>query len=123
MLLLEKGDGDAGEWYQEIHYQKGVGTDWDIGAMSNLLTANTGLGLAGRIIAGYVWLCNRYRDNKDKIYLCGASRGALIARSIGGWVALHGLLKRKTIILKDDPAILDMYEKYKQKMPADVTVR
>ncbi len=46
------------------------------------------------IMAGYAWLCSRYRPG-DRIMLFGYSRGAYAARSLAGFIGNVGLLHRR----------------------------
>lgn len=117
----EMEDSEGKKWYQEVHYQTGIGSDWaECGYyLLNYFTAMTGKGISLRIKAAYVWFCNRYREG-DEIYLSGYSRGAFIARTVGGWIGRHGLYQ-KGGLTKDDPEIDQLYQLYLKSMEPGVT--
>lgn len=74
------------------HYEKGVGTRaWEL-----LPGGVYGYGLDKRILGGYRFLCNRFRDSSaaredNRIFIIGFSRGSYIARRLAGLVNHSGL--------------------------------
>ena len=141
LIKKEATDASGNTIYQEIHYQSGVGTDKEAYWIGNVLTTMTGWGVSYRIKGGYAWLCNRYRPG-DEIYICGFSRGAFIARAVGGMIGrCGGLLKQKSVVKQDAPVagekmdtwsyqereIEQMYKLYRGKinamdLPGDVSM-
>ncbi len=75
-------------------YQPGVGT----GVLDGISGGAFGLGLEKNVRAGYNWLLSNYRDPttaaEDQVYIFGFSRGAYTARSLVGFIATCGLLRR-----------------------------
>ena len=87
----------------------------------------TGTGVGERIRDGYSWLSNRYRKG-DEVFLVGYSRGAFIARSVGGMISKYGLMKEckptdfsDQANPKEDPNVVKLYEAYKAKEIAAVS--
>lgn len=95
---FEDGDGslsDADYRAQLARYllpeTPGVSTPDSLKLMGGL----TGWGTEGRIKTTYHQLCSTYRhkrDDKDRVFLFGFSRGAFAARSLAGFVGKVGLL-------------------------------
>lgn len=69
-------------------YHPGVGGEG--GVLRPLLGGAIGAGISRHICSAYHWLAEHYREG-DAIYLYGFSRGALAARSLGGFLG-YGLL-------------------------------
>ena len=84
-------DSNAKTWDQEVHYQHGNGAKHHQ-FISNQWDLMTGTGVGERIRDGYSWLSNRYQKG-DEVFLVGYSRGAFIARSVGGMISKYGLMK------------------------------
>jgi hypothetical protein len=87
--------GDERAVPQRIYYDEGVGTH---GLIWHLLAGATGMGLNRNIKEAYRFLANYYTvldNDRDEIYIAGFSRGAFTARSLAGFVAASGLLKKK----------------------------
>ncbi len=81
---------------QLTRYVEGIGTDPGDGEYEAFLEGAIGVGIDRRIIEGYRFIAGRYEPG-DEIYLFGFSRGAFQARSLGGLIALVGLLGRDAI--------------------------
>lgn len=77
---------------QYRHYEKGVGTrPWEL-----LPGGVYGYGLYKRVLGGYRFLCNRFRDagvsRKDnRIFIIGFSRGSYTARRLAGLINHSGI--------------------------------
>jgi uncharacterized protein (DUF2235 family) len=84
---------------QRVYYHPGVGTvgtqnDWQR-LKTNLRSywgLATGTGLDENILDAYRWLLENYREDTDRIFLFGFSRGAYTARALAGLIHLVGLL-------------------------------
>jgi uncharacterized protein (DUF2235 family) len=78
---------------QRIFYDEGVGT-----APGERLTGGAlGTGLGENVRQGYRFLSQFYEQNgesTDEVYIFGFSRGGFTARSLAGFVAASGLLRR-----------------------------
>ncbi|KAI1874946.1 uncharacterized protein JN550_002375 [Neoarthrinium moseri] len=85
-LLPESEDGIQ----QIVYYQAGLASS---GGLWNYLGGFVGAGVGENIREAYTFLCNNY-DEGDEIFLVGFSRGAFIARSIGGLISSIGILTR-----------------------------
>ena len=102
---------------QTRYYHKGVGT----GALDSITGGGFGFGLEENVRDAYNWLVANYHDGvspeeADEIYIFGFSRGAYTARSLVGFIASCGLLRRGAPVsvsqLWDDYCILGrQYEK------------
>lgn len=91
----------------------------------------TGTAVGERIRDGYSWLSTRYQPG-DENFLVGYSRGAFIARSVGGMISKYGLMKdckpsefkeqeKAATIFVEDPGVLKLYTAYKEKKTAAVS--
>lgn len=89
--VLEK---DVNGIKQLKYYHPGLGGE-DIGIVDEVLGGAFGAGIQRHISSAYHWLSNNYEEG-DEIYLYGFSRGAFIARSLGGMLS-KGLLDLKSI--------------------------
>lgn len=95
-LALKDASGKAQNAVSQIKfYLKGVGT----GVLDGISGGAFGFGLEGNVRAAYDWLVEQYRDGADasctdEIYIFGFSRGAYTARSLVGFIAMCGLLRR-----------------------------
>lgn len=89
---------NSGDKPQIALYLRGVGTSgpW----LRQVLDGATGGGVDDNIRAAYMFLGQNYLPDEpghrpaDEIYLFGFSRGAFTARSLAGFIATCGLLKR-----------------------------
>jgi hypothetical protein len=80
---------DTGQPLNQLKfYHPGVGAEG--GVLRPLLGGAIGAGISRHICSAYQWLAHHYREGDD-IYLYGFSRGALAARSLGGFLS-YGLL-------------------------------
>src|SRR4051812_28216799 len=87
-------DGD-GTIIQTKHYIEGVGT----GVLDSISGGGFGFGLEQNVRKAYDWLVANYHDgdevtDADEIYIFGFSRGAYTARSLVGFIATCGILRR-----------------------------
>ncbi|KAG0744627.1 hypothetical protein G6F57_009529 [Rhizopus arrhizus] len=85
-------DGDVvdsqGNLWEQVHtYFTGLGT-----SQYRMLGGLFGYGISGQIKSAYKYICKRYRDEKDQIWLLGFSRGAYAVRSLSGMIYNVGLL-------------------------------
>ncbi|KAI9341840.1 hypothetical protein BD770DRAFT_372006 [Pilaira anomala] len=97
--------GDKG--YKNLkRYFPGVGTEW----YNRLRGGMCGYGITKQIKDAYEYISTNYRDNKDKIYLIGFSRGAYAARSIIGMINNVGLLPPENMNKIDEA-----YEHYRNR--------
>ena len=76
-------------------YLEGVGT----GPLDKITGGGFGFGLETNVRAAYNWLVQNFEDatplkQADEIYIFGFSRGAFTARSLVGFIATCGLLRR-----------------------------
>lgn len=91
-------DGLTEDGYiQKRYYDRGVGT----GLMDRIVGGGFGVGLEVNVREAYCWLVDNYNDKEyyndktgDEIYIFGFSRGAYSARSLVGFIATCGLLRR-----------------------------
>jgi hypothetical protein len=85
----------AGRTFQDlehlIFYERGVGTG---PLLDRIKGGSFGDGLAGNIRRAYKFL-SFYYEKGDQVFIFGFSRGAYTARSLVGYVAAAGLLKRE----------------------------
>ncbi|MET0865801.1 MAG: DUF2235 domain-containing protein [Nakamurella sp.] len=75
---------------QIVQYIRGVGTSY---RADKLLGGWLGLGLTASILDAYRWLALNYSEG-DQIFIFGFSRGAYMARSLGGMITKVGLLRK-----------------------------
>ncbi|MEO1258925.1 MAG: DUF2235 domain-containing protein [Bacteroidota bacterium] len=71
------------------YYDPGVGT----GILDSITGGGFGVGLDKNVRQAYNWLVDHY-EKGDEIYIFGFSRGAYTARSLMGFLAACGLIKR-----------------------------
>src|SRR3954468_6868331 len=71
---------------QIVQYIRGVGTSY---WADKLLGGWLGLGLTASILDAYRWLALNYSEG-DQIFIFGFSRGAYMARSLGGMITKLG---------------------------------
>ncbi|MFK8008526.1 MAG: DUF2235 domain-containing protein [Saprospiraceae bacterium] len=86
-LMVEGMSKDG--FIQKRYYDRGVGT----GMFESVLGGGFGVGLEVNVREAYNWLVDHYNDG-DEIYIFGFSRGAYSARSLVGFIAFCGLIKR-----------------------------
>jgi uncharacterized protein (DUF2235 family) len=92
---------------QQTFYESGVGTDGN--PLSHLLDGALGVGLFQKIKHGYSRVAAQFLPG-DLIYIFGFSRGAYIARSLAGMIAVCGL----PTVNQNDPKCVDMaFEAYR----------
>jgi len=77
------------------YYLEGVGT----GPLDKVTGGGFGFGLETNVRAAYNWLVQNFEDatplkQADELYIFGFSRGAFTARSLVGFIATCGLLRR-----------------------------
>lgn len=82
--------GVHGKYEYLLLYGRGVGTG---PGLNRLLGGVAGEGLDLNVRQGYKFL-SRYYNSQTEIFIIGFSRGAYTARSLVGYVAVAGLLKR-----------------------------
>ena len=96
-------------------YLRGVGSTGL--AIQKLVGGAFGEGVDDNIRSGYMFLAQNYvPDNEDEIYIFGFSRGAFTARSLAGFIASSGLLKRQT--LDHLPKAWEYYRSEADRSPA-----
>jgi uncharacterized protein (DUF2235 family) len=88
---------DGSPIVQLSRYIDGVGTSF----FDRLPGGIFGVGISGKIKAGYRWICEQY-ESGDELFLFGFSRGAFTARSCAGLIRNAGILRRGQIGLVDD---------------------
>ncbi len=97
---------------QVTFYDSGVGTDGS--ELSHLLDGALGAGLFQKIKHGYAEVASQFLPG-DQIFIFGFSRGAYIARSLAGMIAVCGL----PTLRQNDPMCFDMafdaYRKVSQR--------
>jgi uncharacterized protein (DUF2235 family) len=76
---------------QIVHYHMGVGTG---NILDHWLGGGTGVGLSNNVKQCYGFLADNYRVG-DEILLFGFSRGAYVARSVGGLLSLAGIVQKR----------------------------
>lgn len=77
---------------QRVYYDSGVGT---AGLVDRYTGGILGIGLSGNVQEAYRFLSQFYKPG-DGIFVFGFSRGAYTARSLCGFMAASGLLRRET---------------------------
>ena len=94
--LTKEGLTEDG-FIQKRYYDRGVGT----GLLDSIVGGGFGVGLEVNVREAYNWLVDNYHDGEyyndesgDEIYIFGFSRGAYSARSLVGFIATCGLLRR-----------------------------
>ena len=94
-----------------IFYERGVGTG---PLLDRIKGGSFGDGLAGNIRRAYKFLSFHY-EKGDQVFIFGFSRGAYTARSLVGYVAAAGLLKRE----KCTPDLKSKAWEYYRTVPYD----
>ena len=85
---------DTGGVLQVVLYLRGIGTTGL--HFETVFDGVTGHGIADNILAAYMFLAQNYYPG-DEIFLFGFSRGAYTARSLAGFIAACGVLKREKL--------------------------
>jgi uncharacterized protein (DUF2235 family) len=88
---------DGSPIVQLSRYIEGVGTSF----FDRLPGGMFGVGISGKIKAGYRWICEQYEPG-DELFLFGFSRGAFTARSCAGLIRNAGVLRPGQVGLVDD---------------------
>jgi len=109
---------------QLVFYQPGIGTvplvtDWSPLTQRAVAAFGlaTGWGLDARILAGYCFLVEQYREG-DQVFLFGFSRGAYTARALAALISQVGLLTPEQRNLA--PYLFKAYKRVKDGGFADV---
>lgn len=98
-----------------VFYQRGVGTGYD----DRLTGGVFGSGLTANIRRAYKFLSFHYHAG-DQIFVFGFSRGAYTARSLVGYIAAAGLLKRDDCTHENEEAAWNFYRTPPaDRLPAD----
>lgn len=88
-----------------LYYDAGIGT----GRLADRLTGGAfGMGLTENILQAYRYIADTYRDDDDRLFLFGFSRGAYTVRSLAGLIGFCGLPEAG-----DEAAITQAYELYR----------
>jgi uncharacterized protein (DUF2235 family) len=85
--ILPEANGVA----QIVHYHQGVGTG---NFVDRIAGGGAGVGLTASVKACYGFLADNYKEN-DEIFLFGFSRGAYIARALGGLIGAIGIMQKR----------------------------
>ena len=88
---------------QPCYYSVGVGTQRG----ERLRGGMFGYGLDAEVIRAYEWIVEQYRP-EDRLFIFGFSRGAFTARSLAGFIAKCGLLRRGSPI-----SLKQLYARYR----------
>ena len=85
-----------------LYYDPGVGTpdtlpptdpiDWAKRSWERIAGLASGRGVYDKIAEAYLFLMHNWRDNRDRVYCFGFSRGAFTVRCVVGMVNLFGIL-------------------------------
>ena len=96
--LADAGTAADGRSIPQLHtYIPGVGTSF----FDRLPGGLFGVGISGKIKAGYRWICEHYEPG-DELFLFGFSRGAFTARSCAGLIRNAGVLRPDELQSVDD---------------------
>ncbi|HEY5036732.1 MAG TPA: DUF2235 domain-containing protein, partial [Chthoniobacterales bacterium] len=95
LALRDAASADGDGFVQTKYYHEGVGT----GVLDHITGGGFGFGLEKNVRAAYDWLVEHYHEGNslseaDEIFIFGFSRGAYTARSLVGFIATCGLLRR-----------------------------
>ena len=110
--LLQLSDETGDHSPQIVFYASGISSQPDNSSYYNLATGNS---IMSQIVDQYTNLCSNFdfdaakKNNPDRIYLFGFSRGAMAIRAIAGLIAEFGLLQPQDI--KHMPVLLDAWNK------------
>jgi hypothetical protein len=88
-----------------VFYERGVGTGT---LVDRILGGAVGSGLDGNVRRAYRFLSFHYRPD-DQIYIFGFSRGSYTARSLIGYIAAAGLLRREHCTAENERTAWDFY--------------
>lgn len=98
-----------------VFYQRGVGTGFNDKFSGGIL----GEGLSANIRRAYKFLSFNYAPG-DEVFVFGFSRGAYTARSVVGYIAAAGLLKREACSTENEERAWNFYRTPPaDRMPAD----
>jgi len=89
---------------QPCYYSAGVGTQRGEHVSGGMF----GYGLDDEVIRAYEWIVEQYAKD-DRLFIFGFSRGAFTARSLAGFIAKCGLLRRGSPI-----SLNQLYDRYRQ---------
>jgi hypothetical protein len=117
-IVSTKVDSDEGPNEHVVFYQRGVGT----GAFLDRFTGGAfGAGLVNNIRSAYKVLSFHYEPG-DQVFVFGFSRGSYTARSLVGYIAAAGLLKRNCCTQELESIAWHFYRTRSQdRMPATWT--
>jgi uncharacterized protein (DUF2235 family) len=100
-----------------VYYDPGVGTpaaapptdpmDWLQRSWERITGLASGRGVYDNIGQAYLFLMHNWRDDRDRIYCFGFSRGAFTVRCVAGMVNLFGILKVEHEVLL--PTLIRIY--------------
>ena len=100
-----------------VYYDPGVGTpdaapptdpiDWAQRTWERVAGLASGRGVYDNIGRAYLFLMQQWRDEHDRIYLFGFSRGAFTVRAVAGMVNLFGILRPDHDVLL--PTLIRVY--------------
>ncbi len=100
-----------------VYYDPGVGTpdavpptdpmDWLQRSWERITGLASGRGVYDNIGQAYLFLMHNWRDERDRIYCFGFSRGAFTVRCVAGMVNLFGILKPEHEVLL--PTLIRIY--------------
>ena len=106
-----------------LYYDPGVGTpdvipptdpvDWAARTWERVSGLASGRGVYDNIAEAYLFVMRHWRDERDRIYAFGFSRGAFTARAVVGMVNLFGILEPQHEVLL--PTLVRIYF----SLPAD----
>jgi uncharacterized protein (DUF2235 family) len=106
---------------QRVYYDTGVGTGWS----DRLIGGLTGEGLEANVRQAYKFISQFYRDasaeiSHTEIAVFGFSRGAFTARSLVGYIAASGLLRREHCTVENEAKAWAYYrQKPKDRSPGE----
>lgn len=106
---------------QSIYYDSGVGTG--LSRLDRFIGGALGAGLSTNVREAYRYLSAVYQPG-DKICVFGFSRGAYTARSLVGYIAASGLLRREHCTSANETAAWAYYRTPpKQRFPGSAATR
>ena len=102
---------------RQLYYDPGVGTadavpptgpiDWAQRSWERISGLASGRGVYDNIAQAYLFLMHHWRDDADRIYCFGFSRGAFTVRCVAGMVNLFGILRPEHEVLL--PTLIRIY--------------
>lgn len=99
---------------QRIYYDEGVGTSNPIDKFTG---GALGIGVGDNVRQAYKYIARHY-ERGDEIYLIGFSRGAFTARSVAGYIAACGLMKKADCTTEREAAAWNYYRTMPKDRPA-----